>query len=361
MPAAIYNISSTRKLGETAPQTRLTNPTTPHPPRQPMTHHGRPPEDAPKSHANPPSNHDWRASFHGGHSWPFCDHATGSLDDILDAAASQRMAAYGVTEHAPRLDERFLYPDERKWGWDVRTLEEKFQEYFETLDTLIARYRGDLEILRGFESEVVPRSEYAAIYQEYRTRYAVDYIVGSVHHVGEISIDSFEPDFREALNAFGGLEPLAIAYYETLAEMVAALTPEIVGHFDLIRKFGTRFGDCETPAIRSAARTALQEIKLRGGILDLNTAGYRKNLGSPYPAPWVIQEAVKIGIPFALGDDSHKAEEVGAHFDDARLYLLAHGVKSLTTLRKSDEGVRQVIASIELTEEEQERRQWRRK
>lgn len=279
----------------------------------------------------------------------------------MDRAADGGLSVYGVTEHAPRLDARFLYPDELKWGWDVKTLEEKFQEYFEVLDSLIPRYDGALEILRGFESEVVPRREYAAIYREYRSRYHVDYIVGSVHHVNDISIDSFEDEFVRALDAHGGLEGLAIAYYEHLAEMVYELRPEIVGHFDLIRKFGVRFGDCETPAIRSAARTALEEIRLRGGILDVNTAGYRKKLGSPYPAPWIVQEARAMGIPFALGDDAHHADDVGFGFDDARAYLLAHGVTHLATLRRRDGAIARVDAPLAYTEDESDRRQWTKK
>lgn len=300
----------------------------------------------------------WRTSFHGGHSWPFCDHAKGSLESILTSAAEQGVRVFGVTEHAPRLGDRFLYPDEREWGWTVETLEEKFTEYFETLNQLIPAFAGDLEVLRGFEIEVVPGSEWPAIMREYRERYDAEYIVGSVHYVDDISIDSFTPDFENALTHFGGLEDLACAYYERVAEMVFEIQPEIVGHLDLIRKFGRKYGDVDTPAIRSAAITALQEIKLRGGILDVNTAGYRKGLGHPYPAPWIIREAAALGIPFAFGDDSHQASEVNAGVDQARSYLLEHGIDEVMTLRRDPEGgplLRRAV-SIALTELEIDQR-----
>ena len=307
------------------------------------------------------SEQAWRSSFHGGHSWPFCDHASESLESILDSAAAQGMKVFGVTEHAPRLGERFLYPDEREWGWSVATLEEKFDAYFEALDTLIPQYAGDLEVLRGFEIEVVPASEWVSIMKEYRDRYKAEYIVGSVHYVDNLSIDSFMPDFEAALEHFGGLEPLACAYYERVAEMVYEIQPEIVGHFDLIRKFGHKYGDVDTPAIQSAAITALQEIKLRGGILDVNTAGYRKGLGHPYPAPWIVREAAAMAIPFAFGDDSHNASEVNAGIDDARAYLLKQGVQNVTLLRRNPEGgplVRQV-ESITLSPLEKDQQAWK--
>lgn len=304
------------------------------------------------------SEQAWRTSFHGGHSWPFCDHAKGSLESILTAAAEQGVRVFGVTEHAPRLDARLLYPDEREWGWTVETLEEKFTEYFETLNQLIPAFAGDLEVLRGFEIEVVPGNEWPAIMREYRERYDAEYIVGSVHYVGGHSIDSFVPEFEEALRAYGGLEALTCAYYEQVAEMVDELRPEIVGHLDLIRKIGHKYGDVDTPAARSAARVALQEIKHRGGILDLNTAALRRGFAHPYPAPWLVEEARALGIPFAFGDDSHQAAEVNAGVDQARQYLLDHGIDEVMTLRRDPEGgplLRRPV-SIALTETELDRR-----
>lgn len=283
-------------------------------------------------------NLSWRTSFHGGHSWPFCDHATGSLESILEAACEQGMSVFGVTEHAPRVHERFLYPPEREWGWTVAMLEQKFEDYFARLDELIPRFEGDLHILRGFEAEVVPASAYAELTMEYARRHAVDYFVGSVHYVGEISIDSFLEDFHRALERFDGVEKLACAYYEEVASMVATLRPAVVGHLDLIRKFGHRHGALDTPSIRSAAREALEEVARVDAALDVNTAGYRKGLGSPYPAPWLVEAAAEQGIAFSFGDDSHKAEDVGAGLDEARAYLLECGVSHVRVLYRGDDG-----------------------
>lgn len=301
----------------------------------------------------------WRASFHGGHSWPFCDHAKGDLRDMISVAVERGMQVFGVTEHAPRLGRQFLYPDEIEWGWTVSTLEEKFDQYFESLNGLIEDFSSDIEVLRGFELEVVPHSEWVSIMREYQARYDVEYVVGSVHYVDNLSIDSFKEPFEAALDAFDGLENLACAYYERVAEMVFNFEPEIVGHLDLIRKFGDRYGDVQTPAIRSAARTALEEIRMRGGILDVNTSPYRKGAAYPYPAPWIVEEAREMGIPFTFGDDSHDVGDVNAHIDDARAYLLTHDVHEVTHLRRDAHGkIERRAVSIEYTLEEKEQRAW---
>ncbi len=304
----------------------------------------------------------WRASFHGGHSWPFCDHAKGDLHNMIEAAIEQGMQVFGVTEHAPRLDARFLYPDEIEWGWTVQTLEEKFDAYFERLDELIQVFASDIEILRGFEIEVVPSPEWVDITRAYRERYNVEYVVGSVHYTHGLSIDSFIEPFEQAMAKVGGLESLACAYYEQVANMVFECEPEIVGHLDLIRKFGDNYGAVDTPAIRSAARTALQEIKLRNGILDLNTSPYRRGQSVPYPAPWLVEEAKTLGIPFTFGDDSHDVPDINNGIDRGRAYLLQHDIDHVTHLRRDPQNPNAALqrhaVSIAYTQEEQEKIAW---
>ena len=288
----------------------------------------------------------WKVSLHGGHSGSFCDHAEGTLLQILEAAVAQKMSVFGITEHAPRLGERFLYDREIELGWDVPKLERHFRAYRAALDPLVREFGSRLHVLKGFEAEVVPSSTYAHVMRRYRSEMGFDYMVGSVHFLGEISIDGKLEDFERALDWAGGLEALAQRYYEAVARMVEELQPEVVGHLDLIRKNGRRYGPLDTPGIRRSAREALEVIRRHDCILDLNTAGYRKNLGCPYPEPWLLRQAHEMGIGVCFGDDSHGPDQVGAGIEEARLYLLDNGVDEIRTLAK--EGGRVVRRSIPL-------------
>ena len=288
----------------------------------------------------------WKVSLHGGHSGTFCDHAEGTLRQILEAAVAQKMSVFGITEHAPRLGERFLYARELELGWDVPKLERDFRAYRSALDPLVREFSPLLQVLRGFEAEVVPSSTYADVMGRYRSDMGFDYMVGSVHFVGEIIIDSEPEDFERALNRAGGLEALATRYYQKVARMVEALRPEVVGHLDLVRKNGRHYGPLDTPPIRRSAREALEVIRHHDSILDLNTAGYRKNLGCPYPEPWLLRQAHEMGIGVCFGDDSHGPDQVGAGIGEARLYLLDNGISEIRTLAK--EGGRVVRRSISL-------------
>jgi histidinol-phosphatase (PHP family) len=118
-----------------------------------------------------------------------------------------------------------------------------------------------------------------------------------------------------------------------------------VGHLDLIRRNAEPDAKLDTPAIRKAAGLALEAVRARGCILDLNTAGYRKGLGSPYPAPWLLRQAHEMGIGFCFGDDSHGPHQVGEGIEQARGYLFENGVDTVTVLtRENGAVVRRVVA-----------------
>jgi histidinol-phosphatase (PHP family) len=231
----------------------------------------------------------WRISLHGGHSGEFCDHAVGTLREILEAAVAVGYHTFGVSEHVPRSAEKFLYAEERDRGWDMAKITADFERYAEALTPLAEEFADRLIVLRGFEAEVIPTDSYVEQVRSYRERRlpdgrpVFDYCVGSVHYVREHQIDGPPENWVKAAEALGGPEALAICYYETVAEMVEALHPEVVGHFDLIKRNAALagFGDVplDTPRIRQAATNALEAVRAHGSILDLNTAGWRKGLG----------------------------------------------------------------------------------
>lgn len=289
-------------------------------------------------HSNDSPARTWRASFHGGHSGPYCDHAQGPPEPYIAAAHERGLCVFGFTEHAPRLGDEFIYPDERAMGWGVADLERMFTEYAAQSRAWVTQAPVGLTVLRGFEIEVVPHDRYVEIMQGYRETHGFDYIVGSVHHIEGIIIDYTPEVFGWVVDHCGSVEKLAIRYYNDVAAMVAAMRPEIVAHLDLVRKNAPNEESVATPSVRAAAMDTLDVIAENGGILDVNTAGYRKGLGRPYPAPWLVEAALSRGIGFALGDDSHRVDDVGAGFDEARDYLFGLGVEKLTHLDRDGAG-----------------------
>lgn len=281
----------------------------------------------------------WKVSLHGGHSGEFCEHAEGRLEEVLEAAVAAGYQTFGVSEHAPRSEARFLYPTEAEKGFDVARLQRDFESYAARVKQLADEFADRLTILCGFEAEVVPAASYREEMLALRERFGLDYMVGSVHYVEEILVDGVPEEFERLRELHGGVEPFAVRYYATVAEMVEALRPEVAGHLDLIRKNARPDDRLDTPAIRAAADRALEAVREHGVILDLNTAGWRKGLGAPYPAPWLVQRAREMGVDFCFGDDSHGPRQVGEGLEQARSYLLENGVRQVAVLTREDGAV----------------------
>jgi histidinol-phosphatase (PHP family) len=303
----------------------------------------------------------WAVSLHGGHSGEFCDHGKGTLREIVAAAVARGYHTFGIAEHAPRFHERYLYPEEAAMGWDIEKVQQDFDAYARESAELVKQHAsGKLGhppqkpggvptfcLLRGFEAEVVPRGDYGRLMNGLRSRHGFDYVVGSVHWVNDVITDHSKAKFDEAAAKCGGQEALAVMYYEQMAEMVEAIRPEVVGHLDVVRKYASPREAVETPRARDAAHAALEAIRERGCILDINTGGLRHGLGSPYPAPWLLRMAVhEFGIAVCFGDDSHSPEDVGAGIVETRQYLIDNGVEHVTYLAREGQAIVRRTASL---------------
>ena len=214
----------------------------------------------------------------------------------------------------------------------------RFDQYFQTLNALVPQLAGRLTVLRGFEGEATPADGYADHIRALRGRHDFDYLVGAIHHVEDVPIDYDAATFARAVEKQGGEEALVVRYYQTVAELVEAVKPEIVGHLDLPRLLIKDKKNLTTPRVAAAAAEALDTIRSAGSILDVNASGYRKGLGGPYVAPWLVERAKDLGIPFCFGDDSHNVEQVGLNIARSRDYLIRLGVTMITTLEPGSAG-----------------------
>jgi len=285
----------------------------------------------------------WKVSLHGGHSGDFCAHGHDTLRQMIDAAITAGYATFGVTAHSPAASPKFLYDEEVEAGFIVDDLAKKFRDYSATCSDLADEYSGRIEILRGAEVEIVPESSFAENATALRSEYKLDYLVGSVHWVDEMPFDTSQQDFDKAVASRGGLEPFLLRYYELVGEMIEQVKPEIIGHLDLPRLFSEGATELESDPVMKAVYTVLESAKSTGCILDLNVGALSKDLATPYPAPWIVQLAREMGVPFCFGDDSHSVAQVGAGIDAGRDYLLEHGIETITKLTRSGTIARAIV------------------
>ena len=146
-------------------------------------------------------------------------------------------------------------------------------------------YAPEIKLLVGVEIDWIRPSSLEGI-QSLLKKYPFDLFIGSVHHVHSIPIDYDRKMYAEARKKSGGTdEQLAEDYFDLQYEMLKALEPPVVGHFDLIRLLSD---DVEASFVQwtrvwSKILRNLDFIVGYGGLVELNSAALRKGMSEPYP------------------------------------------------------------------------------
>ena len=265
-----------------------------------------------------------RVSVHGGHSGEFCCHAEDTLEAVVRAYIDRGFAWFGITEHMPPPHDRFLYPDEISAGFDAASLYDRFARYITAARRLQRKYAPSARILVGFETEAYTGA--LSFADTLRRTFRPDYVLGSVHHVNDIPIDATEAAYRESAAVSGGIDALYRDYFDRQHEMIQALSPEVVCHFDLVRIFDPGYRRrLETPGIRRRIERNLALIKQRDLILDFNVRALAKGMAEPYVSPPILERARAMGIPVVPGDDAHGVRSVGLNLDRGMTLLREAG------------------------------------
>jgi histidinol-phosphatase (PHP family) len=230
---------------------------------------------------------------HHSHSGQFCPgHAANTLEECIQTAISRNLTVFGLSEHMPRhfVD---MYPEELASGTTYEWHLENEAAYFKEAQRLRSKYASQIEIVVGFESDWI-RPESQELIERSIMMYDYDYFVGSVHHVHTVPIDYDQGMYDEARTRAGGTdERLFEDYFDAQFEMLKAVRPPVVGHFDLIRLKSQdpdvsggwkSVGDCWGQIVRN-----LDLIREYGGTIEVNTAALRKGMKEPYPKRDVIE------------------------------------------------------------------------
>jgi histidinol-phosphatase (PHP family) len=259
-------------------------------------------------------------SLHGGHSGEFCQHAVDTLEEIVCAYIAKGFAWVGITEHMPPVNDGFLFPDEREAGLTAHEMMRRFDRYMTACRRLQEKYALQIDILVGFETENY--SNTIPFIKELINTYRPDYIVGSVHHVGNINFDFDLLHYQQAVKAAGSIDDLYIRYFDAQHELITTLKPPVVGHFDLIRMFDAGYAErLFKPEIEKRIDRNLSAIKKFGLVLDLNVRAFQKGAREPYVSQSILSKALDMKIPVVPGDDSHGVDTVGNYIKEG-IHLL---------------------------------------
>jgi histidinol-phosphatase (PHP family) len=237
-------------------------------------------------------------------------HFTGeNVDRYLAAAAAAGVEELGVSEHVYRFRQALDLWTHPLWESNAR----------DDLDAYCEFVRGT-PLKLGVECDFVSGAEERT--RELLEARDFDYVVGSVHFVGEDAVDHPGWDVWE-----GGGDPDEVwrRYFEALAECARSGLFDILAHPDLVKVWG---GARPLPErdLRHFYEPAVAAIAESGIAVEVSTAGLRKPVGELYPARGFAELCVEAGAPFALSSDAHLPEHVGFAYDRAVDFLESLGV-----------------------------------
>ena len=164
-------------------------------------------------------------------------------------------------------------------------LEKLFDDYYHEALRLQKAYAPQIRILVGVEVDWIRPSSQNYI-SDLLTKFKFDFFIGSVHHVHVKPIDYDHHFYAAAREISGGSdERLFEDYFDLQYEMLGALKPPIVGHFDVIRLKADNPDRSliNWPRVWHKILRNLDLVAEYGGILELNSAALRKGMADPYP------------------------------------------------------------------------------
>ncbi len=250
---------------------------------------------------------------------PRCNHATGSVRDYADAAIACGLKEIGMSDHSP-MPGGF----DKAWRMDRSELNAYLNEIEQTRDAL----SDQLTVRVGLEADFHPGTE--AYVEAMIAAHNWDYVIGSVHYIGDWGFDN--PDCIHLWDDWKN-DDAYCAYFELVMQSAQSGLFDIIGHPDLIKKFGHR-ADEHSSRIKSSEESMLQAVLKSGAALEISSAGLRKPVGEIYPHNRIVQRAAELGIPFAFGSDAHSPVEVGYGMDTCLNILESFGVKEIASFKQ---------------------------
>lgn len=229
-----------------------------------------------------------------------CHHALGECFEYVEQALAAGLAIIGFSDHAPLLISH--HPP-------YTMSSDELPVYHGLIQDVQRRY-SNISIRLGIEADYFPGREEET--RQMLAGYPYDYVIGSVHFINGWAFD--DPDTRQRkLWEVKEVDNVYREYFRHLRLAAESGLYNIMGHIDLVKKFGHRPKSDLTDEIIQTAKT----FRKTGVAIEINTSGLRKPVKEIYPSMDYLKICCGEKVPITFGSDAHDPKDVGRDFDKA--------------------------------------------
>ena len=224
--------------------------------------------------------------LHTSFSWD----ASQTIDEVLVKAKAENVGFITITEH---LDFHPLHKQNHtKFNYTGYT-------------KAIEEARGGFpNLMKGFEAG--EPHIFHDEYEKYIENKDIDFIMGSLHHVGE-----FTPVYEEYFQQYSDIKDAYKSYFEEVYKLASYGNFDVLGHLNLVHRRGVQFlPEYSYEMFKKEIDDILKTLISRGTGIEVNTSGFRYHGGDMLPGADVIKAYMKLGGKIiTVGSDSHYVKD----------------------------------------------------
>lgn len=232
-------------------------------------------------------------------------HSVQAIERFVDRAAERGVDEIAFTEHV------YYFMQTREIWWLPYQLERCQFDLDTYCDVILEAKRQGLPVKLGLEVDYV--GERQPQLSELLEGYPWDVLLGSVHWLGDLSIDA-TVDAPDGVWVARSVEEIWREYFVALAALAESCAVDVLAHPDLVKIFDLR---PERAVVEALYEEAARAIGAAGVAVEVSTAGLRKPVGELYPDPFLLEACVRRGVAVTLASDAHRPELVGEDFERA--------------------------------------------
>lgn len=225
-------------------------------------------------------------------------------EEMIISAIEKGMDIIGFSEHSyTEFDE------------EVSIKKDFENEYISKIRALGEKYKEKIKVLCGIEQD----------YYSGTVKHDFDYAIGSVHYIEKngkyISIDQLPDTLKELVDNYycGDAYSMCEEYFDLVSNLPQAVSPDIIGHFNLICKFNEKhplFLE-NHPRYVSAWKKAVDKLIPYNIPFEINTGAIARGYKTvPYPSLDMILYIKEKGGKFILNSDSHAINTLCFNFEE---------------------------------------------